>query len=126
MKAENKFNKKFSWLHIFDDYSSLDDSKYHYFSHPVPGYQKVSLIRSSKRPLTMYYELNQLEHNQQSAENSLAYTKKDESNIRDFEHMDWGSRKAAEDIVVDRSSVVSDSQWVKKYEPNKFIELLTD
>ena len=40
--------------------------------------------------------------------------------------MDWGSKKAAEDIVVDRSSIVSDSQWVKKYEPNKFIELLTD
>lgn len=28
--------------------------------------------------------------------------------------------------MVDRSTIVKDSQWVRKYEPKKFVELLTD
>lgn len=44
----------------------------------------------------------------------------------DFEYFSTRDNAAAENVVVDRSKIVRDSEWVKKYEPSKFIELLTD
>ena len=86
---------------------TINHHTYHYFSHPVEGYAPVSLHRSGAKPLTMYYELQQFEKDSQQVA--------DESEVRDFEHIDMGDLRAAEDIVIDRSAVVTDSQWVRKY-----------
>jgi hypothetical protein len=32
----------------------------------------------------------------------------------------------SEQTVIDRSTIVKDSQWVRKYEPKRFVDLLTD
>lgn len=51
-----KFNKKHRFLSIYSPVDNLNDSNFHYYSYPQPGYQQISLYRkSTKKPLTMYY-----------------------------------------------------------------------
>ena len=43
-----------------------------------------------------------------------------------MEYFSSKNNTSVEEAVIDRSKMVKYSEWVKKYEPQKFIDLLTD
>ena len=65
----------------------------------------------------MYYEINK-----ETPEQSKPV---DDSSIRDFSYINY-QEPHPEHILINADSMVKESQWVKKYEPNRFVDLLTD
>lgn len=49
----------------------------------------------------------------------------DNSTIRDFDYYNC-QEPHYDPMIIDQQKMIKDSQWVKKYEPAKFYELLTD
>ena len=65
----------------------------------------------------MYYEINK-----EPPQHSKPV---DDSSIRDFSFINYQEPKP-DHILINAENMVKESQWVKKYEPHRFVDLLTD
>lgn len=125
-KQKVEFHSKPKWLNIFKT-STIDvnSSEYHYYSNPSANTMKITLreqesIRQITREIVMYYDFDDLSDFQSHIKD------KDSTGLKDFSYLDFLEGEMLQQIQINPQGLVKQSSWVRKYEPQRFVELLTD
>jgi SpoVK/Ycf46/Vps4 family AAA+-type ATPase len=103
---------------------NANSPEFHYYSGRDKQAQPVTLYVTDNddyyRPITMYYDLESF--------TERPSTESDQSPLKDFSYLVEEEEKKKEHAVLSMSKedLLHDSSWVRKYEPSRFIDLLSD